>query len=122
MILDYLRNGIVDSITRNKPLVVPLLAGQLHDGVPGSAGTANPVDVEEDRDQITVGEAVDGVGLNTGGDATWVSEEGTTVTHMSFHDALAGGNALAYESLDQPVTIADGDTIALATFRIEVDD
>ncbi|KWX67075.1 hypothetical protein [Mycobacterium sp. NAZ190054] len=122
MLSEYLRNGIVDSITRNKPLVVPVLAAQLHDGVPGTSGTDNTVDVEEDRDQITAAEAVDGVGINTGADATWVSEEGATVAYMSFHDALSAGNFLGYERLDQPVTVADGDTIALATFRIEVDD
>ncbi len=119
---EYARNGIVDSITRNKPFVVPMLAAQLHDGAAGSAGTANPVDVEEDRSQITAAEAVDGVGLNTGADATWVSEEATTITEMSFHDATTAGNFLVSEKLDQPVTVADGDTIALATFRIEMDD
>lgn len=121
-LLEHLRNGIVDSITRNKPLVVPVLAGALHDGVPGTSAADNQVDVEQDRAQITSAEAVDGVAVNTGADATWVSEESTIVTHMSFHDATSGGNPLAYELLDQPVTVADGDTIALATFRIEVDD
>lgn len=119
---EYARNGIVDSVTRNKPFVVPVLAAQLHDGAAGSAGIANPVNVEEDRSQVTSAEAVDGVGLNTGADATWVSEESTTVTEISFHDAMAAGNFLVSEKLDQPVTVADGDTIALATFRIEMDD
>lgn len=119
---NYLKNGIADSLCRNTPLVVSGLYASLHDGVPGAAVDANIVACEENRAGITVAEAVAGVSTSTGGAATWVAEEAATVTYVGLHDALTAGNALGYTVVDAAQLVAEGDTVQLTTFVVEVTD
>ncbi len=121
---EYLRDGIVNSVLRNQPLVVPIFCGSLHDGDPGDDGgnaVASQVNSVEDRAQITSSASTDGVGASTGDPATWEVEEATTITHLGAHDAITGGNWLGAAQVAQPVTVADGDTVTLASFSLEVD-
>lgn len=121
---EYLRDGIVDSILRNQPLVVPVFCGSLHDSDPGDDGdnaTPSLVNTVEDRAQITSSASTDGLGASTGDPATWEVEEATTITHLGAHDAITGGNWLGKAVVAQPETVADGDTVRLASFSLEVD-
>lgn len=120
----YLRNGIVDSVLRNQPLVVPVFCGSLHDSNPGDDGAnaaTSLVNTVEDRAQITSSASVDGFGASTGDPATWEVEEATTITHLGAHDAFTAGNWLGAVPVAQPVTVADGDVVHLASFSLEVD-
>lgn len=120
----YLRNGITDSILRNQPLVVPVFCGSLHDSNPGDDGgsaVTSLVNTVEDRSQITAAASVDGLGASTGDPATWEVEEATTITHVGFSDAFTAGNWLGTVPVNQPVTVADGDIVTLASFSLEVD-
>ena len=119
---DYLRSGIADGVCRNTPLVVPGLYASLHDGAPGTSVDSNIVTAEEERDQITLAESVAGVSTSTGGAATWVTEEATTVTYIGIHDALTSGNALGYTVVDAPQLVAEGDTVQLTSFVFQVTD
>lgn len=120
----YLRNGITDSILRNQALVVPVFCGSLHKTNPGDDGTnavTSLVNTVEDRSQITSAASVDGLGASTGDPATWEVEEATTITHLGVSDAFTAGNWLGAVPLAQPVTVADGDVVTLASFSLEVD-
>ena len=116
----YLRNGIANGVMNNQALVVPVFCGTLHDGDPGFATGSNAattlVNTVEDRAQITSAAAVNGVVSSTGEPATWTIEEATTLTHLGTYDAFSAGNWLGSEPLDQPVTVADGDTVTLSAF------
>ena len=121
---ELLRNGVVNSVLRNQPLVVPIFAASLHDADPGDDGdnaTPSQVDCVENRSQITSATAVDGLGSSTGDPATWEVEEPATLTYLGTHDAISSGNWLGSAQISQPVTVADGDTVTLASFSLEVD-
>lgn len=115
----YARNGVVAGILNNTPFVVPVWCGSLHAGDPGVEGTnavATLVDTEEERSQITCAAPVNGVGSSTGDPATWDVTGSATITHAGFHDAFSGGNWMGREPLAQPVQVANGDVVKLATF------
>lgn len=117
----YARNGLVNTILRNTPLVVPVFAASLHDGDPlieGGSAAGTLIDTAVERAPITSSAAVNGNGANTGDPASWEIEESTTITHIGLHDALASGNWLGREPVAQPVQVADGDTVRLTTFTV----
>ena len=120
-----LRNRVADAINRNTPLVVPVLAASIYKADPdaddGSNAAAALIDTAEPRSQIAADAASDGVATATGDSTSWEVEEGTTLTHVGLHDAISGGTWLGSERVDQPVQVADGDVVSLASYRIEVD-
>lgn len=121
---ETIRNGIADGIGRNQWPSMPVLCGTIHKGDPDDDGTnaaTTIADTQVDRAQITSAAAVDGVESSTGDPATWVMEEGATLTHLGLHNAFSGGTFVGATELDQQATVAEGDTVSLLSFTIEVD-
>lgn len=119
----YLNEGIGDSVTRNQPLVVPGFFASLYEGNPGDDGdnaVTTLIDAVEERSQITFAANVDGVNASTGDPATWEIEEAATISYLGVHDASTAGNWLGAVTVAQPVTVADGDVVTLASFTFEV--
>lgn len=119
----YARNGLVNTLLRNTPFVVPVLCASLHDADPlieGGSAAGTVIDTTSERAPITSAAAVNGVGSNTGDPATWDVREATTITHVGLHDALISGNWLGREPVTQPVQVADGDTVRLTTFTVSM--
>ena len=119
---EYARTGIVDGVLRNQPFVVPVVCASLYDNDPveedGSSAATYLVGTEEARSQVTCAAAVDGEGSSTGDPAEWVVTESTTATYVGFYDALTSGNWLGSVRVDQPTSVADGDTVKLLTFSL----
>ncbi len=117
----YARNGLVNTLLRNTPMVVSVFAASLHDGDPlieGGSAAATLIDTSTERAPITSSSSSGGAASNTGDPASWDIEESTTITHIGLHDALSSGNWLGREPVTQPVQVADGDVVRLTTFTV----
>lgn len=113
-------NAALNALCRNVAWTQPAaFYVKLHTGDPGSAGTANAAG-NTTRKLAAFGAASAG-SLTTSGDLAWTAV-GTaeTYSHVSFWDAVTGGNFLGSDALDVARTVAIGDNFTIAAGSLTV--
>lgn len=111
-ILDHLRGGT--AWTQPSGTYV-----QLHTGDPGSAGTANQSTVTT-RVRVFFAAAASGSISETSTAPVWTMTATETISHLSFWDALSGGNCLCTSQAATPRAVISGDTVTLNTCTISL--
>ncbi len=113
MDLSYdLSNKLIKGTLSNTPYVPPVKAYlALYTSDPTKSDTGTEVDqASYNRQEITMGEPVDGQAKNTaeiewnGALTSW-----GTVTHVGIRDAATGGNLMFFTALDEAKDIGVGD-------------
>jgi hypothetical protein len=94
---------------------------QLHDGDPGSSGTANQSSVTT-REQVAWGTVSGGsvTASNTPSWTNWAGTNGETVTDTSFWSQLTSGNFQFSGQLGTSVTMDTGDSLELTSITFSV--
>lgn len=87
---------------------------KLHQGDPGSAGTANASAVTT-RSELTLTSASSGAVALTGTQPSWSMTASEVISHISVWDAATGGDFLWSAQLAVAKTVANGDTLTLTT-------
>ncbi len=87
---------------------------KLHLGSPGAAGTSNPA-TETTRKAITFGSAAASGSIANTVAAQWTSYPAAeSITHVSYWDAISGGNFLGADDLPVARTPAIGDVVTIS--------
>lgn len=107
----YLANAWLGTLN-NTPAVIPIQAVQLHVGDPGVPPTLNLSDVTT-RMAAAFAAPIDGVITTTGDPPRWLMTAAETIRYISVYDDLDAGNWLFTALLNQPQTVAQGDTLRL---------
>lgn len=114
-------NAMWDAVFVGIPFVVNQVYIELHTGDPGSGGTANTI-ATIDRQAAFFERDADGHWRTTGAPMEVAVEipenDNLTVTHISVHDSLDGGNWIANMIANQPISVVLGDLI-IASDRVQ---
>lgn len=88
------------------------------DGDPAGAGTEVSSSTTEGRQAVNATLAAAASGdVATDADIVWTNNSGgsLTISHIAFYDAASGGNLVASTALTASVTLADGETVTIAS-------
>lgn len=111
----YLVSGWLATVGNNSPLVVPITCIQLHLDDPDD-GTGN-LSAVTDRMAATFDAPVivgNSVSIASSGEPpSWFMTAAEVIKFISVHDAFEDGNWLWNARLNQPQTLAEGDTFRL---------
>lgn len=91
---------------------------QLHNGDPGSAGTANLSTGATGREAVSWSVASGGSKSESAAPTAWTAGGTDTITHISCWDASSSGNFLLSAALSVSRAVISGDTVTLNTLTI----
>jgi len=114
-------NSILDALCRSVAWSDPAaFYVKLHTGDPGSAG-ANNAATETTRKAATFS-AASGGAITTSADLAWTSVAASeTYSHVSFWDAVSGGNFLGSDALNASKAVTAGDNFTIVAGDIDID-
>lgn len=110
-------NIVLDWLRGVAPATVPGLWVKLHIGDPGAAGTTNP-SVVTTRVQATMNVASGGSITLSAVSGSWSMTASESITHISVHDAVTGGNFRWSAVLGTPRNVNNGDTLTLTVLTL----
>lgn len=113
-ISNYLANKLLNGVCRNQPYTPPTsVYAKIHKGEPGADGLSNQ-SATTTRVAVTFADAANGSIAITGSpEFTLTAQE--TISHVSFWDAVTGGNFLWSSQATASKTGDVGDIIRIST-------
>jgi hypothetical protein len=115
-----LANKVLDHFRGGTAWTQPAgIYAQLHIGDPGAAGTANQSAVTT-RIKVNFAAAASGAIAETGTAPVWTMTATETISHLSFWDAISGGNVVCSSQAAAPRAVISGDTVTLNTCTISL--
>jgi hypothetical protein len=110
-------NPILDWLRGSAPASVPGLFAKLHTGDPGASGVSNASAVTT-RIQVTMNAASGGAITLLSVTGSWTMTATETITHMSIHDAVTGGNFRWSVLLTNSRAVVASDTLTLSVLTL----
>jgi hypothetical protein len=114
-------NTVLDSIFSAAAFTAPAASYiQLHTGDPGAAGTSN-ISSYATRTVLAWSASAGGTKSISAAvtiTASWAGTNGETLTHVSYWDAVTGGNFIVSDQLVAPVLVVTGQPVAVPTLTV----